>query len=157
MKPTRYYRVAQMAKQILSEKEPPVNPKLKGFVTNIEEDTITNKNFRKVLYTGKHSQLVLMVIKPKDDIGEEVHDVDQFFRIDSGSGKVIINGNEQKISDGFAIVIPAGAKHNIINDGTKDLKLYTIYSPPHHEDKIVRLTKEDAKGDTESFKGVTTE
>lgn len=150
-------KIKEIAKKIISEKEPPVNPKLKGFVTNIENDTINNKNFRKVLYTGKNSQLVLMSIKPKEDIGNEVHDVDQFFRVDSGSGKVIINGVEQEISDGFAIVIPAGAKHNIVNDSSKDLKLYSIYSPPHHEDKTIHKTKEQALKDKEHFTGKTSE
>lgn len=152
------YNIQQIAKQILSqEKEPPVNPKLKGFVTDIEKDTIDNKNFRKVLYTGKNSQLVLMSLKPKEDIGIEVHDVDQFFRIDAGSGKVVINDIEHKVSNGFAIVVPAGAKHNVINDGTTDLKLYSIYSPPHHKDKTVHKTKEIALKDKEHFDGVTTE
>jgi len=151
-------KIRQIAKQIIcQEKEPPVNPKLKGFVTNIEEDTVKNKNFRKVLYTGKNSQLVLMSIKPKEDIGVEVHDVDQFFRIDAGTGKVVINGVEHKLSNGFAIVVPAGAKHNIINDGTEDLKLYSIYSPPHHQDKTIHKTKEIALKDTEHFDGKTTE
>ena len=102
---------------------------LKGFVTNIEEDTLKNKNFRKVLYTGKHSQLVLMSLKHGEDIGEEIHDdTDQFFRIEKGSGTVVINGVKKPISDGSAIVIPQGAKHNVINDGEKDqpLSLYTI-------------------------------
>jgi mannose-6-phosphate isomerase-like protein (cupin superfamily) len=137
-------KIIQIAKQVLSEQEPAVNPDLKGFVTNIEDDTVKNKNFRKVLYTGEHSQLVLMSIKPKEDIGEEVHDVDQFFRIDEGSGKVVINGITHKISNGFAIVVPAGARHNVINDGKTDLKLYSLYSPPHHRDKVVHRTKRDA-------------
>jgi mannose-6-phosphate isomerase-like protein (cupin superfamily) len=152
------YKVSEIAMQLIkAEKEPPVNPKLKGFVTDIEKDTVKNENFRKVLYTGKNSQLVLMSIKPKEDIGIEVHDVDQFFRIDAGSGKVVINDVEHKVSNGFAIVIPAGAKHNIINDGTEDLKLYSIYSPPHHKDKVVHKTKEIALKDTEKFDGKTTE
>jgi len=151
--------VLKVANQIVkAEKEPPVNPKLKGFVTDIEKDTVKNENFRKVLYTGKNSQLVLMSIKPKQDIGVEVHDVDQFFRIDAGSGKVVINDVEHKISNGFAIVIPAGAKHNVINDGTEDLKLYSIYSPPHHKDQVVHKTKEIAlKDKTDKFDGKTTE
>ena len=147
----------EITKQSEEEQEPPVNSDLKGFVTNIEEDTIDNKNFRKVLYTGKNTQLVLMSLKPKEDIGDEVHDVDQFFRVDSGSGKVVINGTEHKISDGFAIVIPAGAKHNVINDGTKDLKLYSLYSPPHHADGTIHKTKEEALKAKEHFTGKTTE
>jgi len=141
-----------------ASKEPPQDKSLKGFVTNIEEDTTKNTNFRKVLYTGKNSQLVLMSLKPKEDIGDEIHDVDQFFRIDSGSGKVIINGKEHKVSDGFAFVIPAGAKHNVINDGTENLKLYSIYSPPHHVDGIVHKTKAEALADkTDKYEGKTTE
>jgi mannose-6-phosphate isomerase-like protein (cupin superfamily) len=150
-------KIQQIAKQILSEKEPPVDSKLKGYVVNIEKETVNNSNFRKVLYTGEHSQLVLMSIKPKQDIGIEVHDVDQFFRIDAGSGKVIINDVEHKVSDGFAIVIPAGAKHNVVNDGDEDLKLYSIYSPPHHKDKTVHKTKEIALKDKEHFDNKTTE
>jgi mannose-6-phosphate isomerase-like protein (cupin superfamily) len=133
------------------------NPQLKGFVTDIEKDTINNNNFRKVLYTGKHSQLVLMSINPGDDIGEEIHNVDQFFRIDSGSGKVIINGKEHKIFDGSAFIVPAGAKHNVVNDEKKSLKLYSIYSPPHHKDKIIHKTKEKAMKDKEHFDKKTTE
>jgi len=129
----------------------------KGFVTNIEEDTLGNDNFRKVLYTGENSQLVLMSLKEGEDIGEEVHTVDQFFRIDQGEGKTIINGEEHSISDGFSISIPAGAKHNIINTGTEDLKLYSLYSPPQHEDGTVHTTKEEAMADEEKFDGETTE
>lgn len=129
---------------------------VRGFVTNIEDDTVKNNYFRKVLYTGKHSQLVLMSIKPGDEIGEETHDnIDQFFRIDKGQGKVIINDISHDISDGFAFIIPAGAKHNVVNDGTEDLKLYSIYSPPNHLDKTTHKTKADVK--EEHFDGKTTE
>ncbi len=153
-----FENLIRLAKEIITEKEPPVDPKLKGFVTDIENDTINNSNFRKVLYTGEHSQLVLMSIKVGEDIGDEVHDVDQFFRVDEGTGKVIINGHETEIKDGFAIVVPAGAKHNIINTGTTSLKLYSIYSPPHHLDKVVHRTKEEASKDkTDVYKGKTTE
>jgi mannose-6-phosphate isomerase-like protein (cupin superfamily) len=131
---------------------------LKGFVSNIEKDTIANTNFRKVLYTGKNSQLVLMSLLPGQDIGEEVHDdTDQFFRVEKGKGSVVINGTKKAISDGSAIIIPQGAKHNVINDGEEILSLYTIYSPPHHEDKILHRTKEEAESDKESFNGKTTE
>lgn len=131
---------------------------LKGFISNIEKDTVGNKNFRKVLYTGKNSQLVLMSLKPGEDIGEEVHkDTDQFFRVDSGSGKVVINGVSTKVKDGFAIVIPQGAKHNVINTGKEDLKIYSIYSPPHHADGTIHKTKEEALSDKEHFDGKTTE
>src|SRR6187401_2997761 len=112
---------------------------MKGFKSNIEKDTLENSNFRKVLYTSHHSQLVLMSLNPKEEIGEEIHpENDQFFRIESGQGECIIDGNKYGIGDGDAIVIPAGAKHNIINvDNLRALKMYTIYSPPHHKDRTV--------------------
>lgn len=132
---------------------------MKGFFTNIEKETLENENFRKVLYTAKHSQLVLMSLKPKEEIGEEVHpDNDQFFRFEKGEGKVIIDGNEYYVSDGSAIVVPAGARHNVINTSeTESLKLYTIYSPAHHKDGIVRATKEEAMANEAEFDGITTE
>ena len=134
---------------------------MKGFNTNIEKETIENTNFRKVLYTGKHSQLVLMSLKPNEDIGMEVHpDNDQFFRFEKGVGECIIDGNKYELGDGSVIVVPAGAQHNVINTSeTDDLKLYTIYSPAHHKDGIVRATKEEAekKENDEEFDGVTTE
>lgn len=132
---------------------------MKGFCANIEKDTLENSNFRKVLYTGKNSQLVLMSLKPKEEIGMEVHpDNDQFFRFEKGQGKCIIDGNEYELSDGVAIVVPAGAQHNIINvSETEELKMYTIYSPAHHKDGIVRATKEEAEANEEDFDGVTTE
>jgi mannose-6-phosphate isomerase-like protein (cupin superfamily) len=132
---------------------------MKGYNSNIEKETLENSNFRKVLYTAKHCQLVLMSLKPNEDIGMEVHtDNDQFFRFEKGQGKCIIDGNEYSVADGFAVVVPAGAQHNIINiSATEDLKLYTIYSPAHHKDGIVRTTKEDAEKNEEEFDGVTTE
>lgn len=132
---------------------------MKGFNSNIEKDTRENANFRKVVYTSTHSQLVLMSLKPGEDIGMEVHaDNDQFFRFESGTGKVLIDGNEYAVSDGSAIVVPAGAEHNVINTGSDDLKLYTIYSPAHHQDGIVHATKAEALADeTEHFDGKTTE
>jgi len=131
---------------------------LKGFVTDIEKDTVKNDNFRKVLYTGKNSQLVLMSLNPGEDIGEEVHkDTDQFFRVDSGKGQVIINDKSHDIKDGFAIVIPQGAKHNVVNTGKEPLKIYSIYSPPHHQKDVVHKTKEEAEADKEHFDGKTTE
>ncbi len=132
---------------------------MKGFCINIEEATLENDNFRKVLYTSKHSQLVLMSLKPEEDIGMEVHEEnDQFFRFEKGQGKCIIDGNEYKLSDGVAVVVPAGAQHNIVNTSkTDDLKLYTIYSPAHHKDKIVRSTKEEAEANEAEFDGKTTE
>lgn len=134
---------------------------MKGFNANIEKETIENTNFRKVLYTSKHSQLVLMSLRPMEEIGMEVHpDNDQFFRFEKGMGKCIIDGNSYDVSDGSAIIVPAGAQHNVINtSGTEDLKLYTIYSPAHHKDGVVRTTKAEAekKENDEEFDGVTTE
>ena len=132
---------------------------MKGFNANIEKETLENNNFRKVLYTGKHSQLVLMSLLPNEEIGMEVHpDNDQFFRFEKGQGKCIIDGNEYNVEDGSAIIVPAGAQHNIINtSGEEDLKLYTIYSPAHHKDGIIRATKEEAESDSPEFDGTTTE
>ncbi len=132
---------------------------MKGFHSNIEKDTLENANFRKVLYTGKHCQLVLMSLKPKEEIGMEVHlENDQFFRFEKGQGKCIIDGNEYAVADGSAIIVPAGAQHNIINtSGTEDLKLYTIYSPAHHKDGIIRATKQEAEAQDAEFDGKTTE
>ncbi len=120
-----------------------------GFVTNIEEATLNNDNFRKVIFTAPHSQLVLMKLDPGEEIGMETHrDVDQFFRIERGTGKVIMNGEEHSISDGFAVVVPAGAEHNVVNTGSEALKLYTIYSPAHHRDGVIHKTKAEAEADT---------
>jgi mannose-6-phosphate isomerase-like protein (cupin superfamily) len=132
---------------------------MKGFAENIEKSTLENGNFRKVLYTAKHSQLVLMSLKPMEEIGMEVHtDNDQFFRIEKGQGKCIIDGNEYEIENGTAIVVPAGAEHNVMNvSESEDLKLYTIYSPAHHKDGIVRVTKEEAMVQEAEFDGKTTE
>lgn len=132
---------------------------MKGYFTNIEKDTLENENFRKVLYTSKHSQLVLMSLRPKEEIGMEVHpENDQFFRIEKGKGECIIDGNRYELEDGVAIVVPAGAEHNVINTSdTEELKLYTIYSPPHHKDGIVRPTKEEAEANEAGFNGITTE
>lgn len=132
---------------------------MNGFHSNIETDTTQNTNFRKVLYTGKNSQLVLMSLAPGEDIGQEVHsENDQFFRFEAGNGTVVIDDNEYTVSDGSAIVVPAGAEHNVINTSeTEALKLYTIYSPAHHKDGIVRATKAEAEQDDEHFDGVTTE
>lgn len=132
---------------------------MKGFNTDIEKETLNNKNFRKVLYTSKHSQLVLMNLKPKEDIGMEVHpENDQFFRFEKGKGKVIIDGNKYDVKDGSAIVIPAGAKHNVINlSGTDELKMYTIYSPANHKDGTIHATKKDAEEQKEEFDGQTSE
>lgn len=132
---------------------------MEGYKSNIEKETLKNKNFRKVLYTASHCQLVLMTLKPKEEIGVEVHpDNDQFFRFEAGRGRVEIDGNKYTVKDGDAVIIPAGAKHNVINTSvTEDLKMYTIYSPPHHKDQIVRKTKEEAEANDEEFDGKTTE
>ncbi len=132
---------------------------MKGYFVDIEAETLANKNFRRVLYTSKYSQLVLMCLKPGEEIGMEVHEEnDQFFRFESGRGKCIIDGNEYDVKDGSAIVVPAGAKHNVKNvSDTEDLKLYTIYSPAHHKDGIVRFTKEEAMANEAEFDGKTTE
>jgi mannose-6-phosphate isomerase-like protein (cupin superfamily) len=132
---------------------------LKGCVVVIEKETKKNTDFRRVLYTGKHSQLVLMSIKPSEEIGEETHkDVDQFFRFEEGEGKVIIDGVEHHVKDGNGVIVPAGAKHNVINTSKlANLKLYTIYSPPEHQDGVVRHTKKQAMASEEHFDGQTTE
>ncbi len=132
---------------------------MKGFTDNIEKSTLENNNFRKVLYTGKYSQLVLMSLKPGEEIGAEVHeDTDQFFRFERGEGKVVIDENETPVSDGSAVIVPAGSQHNVVNTSPEeDLKLYTIYSPAHHKDGIIHNTKEEAEADDEHFDGQTTE
>jgi mannose-6-phosphate isomerase-like protein (cupin superfamily) len=131
----------------------------KGFAANLEEETRKNSDFRRVLYTGKYSQLVLMYLKPKEDIGEETHDdVDQFFRFEEGEGVVVIDGYKNVVKDGSAVIVPCGAKHNVVNTSkTKYLKLYTIYSPPEHMDKVVRRTKQEALAREEHFDGKPTE
>jgi len=131
----------------------------KGFVTDIETETVKNTDFRRVLYTGKFSQLVLMCLKPGEEIGEEVHDdVDQFFRFEEGEGAVVIDDVEHAVKDGSAVIVPSGAKHNVLNTSkTADLKLYTIYSPPEHQDGVVRKTREEAMAREEHFDGKTTE
>ncbi|MDI6866222.1 cupin domain-containing protein [Methanoculleus sp.] len=131
----------------------------KGFVTDIESETKKNTYFRRVLYTGNHSQVVLMCLKPGEEIGAEVHeDVDQFFRFEEGEGVVVIDGVEHQVKDGSAVVVPNGANHNVINTSKKaPLKLYTIYSPPEHRDGVVHRTREEAMADNEHFDGKTTE
>ncbi len=132
---------------------------MKGFVTNLEQDTIANGDFRRVLYTGHHTQLVLMTLQPGEEIGSEVHpNIDQFFRFDEGEGKVVIDGVEHEVRDGFGVIIPAGAEHNVINTSVdKPLKLYTLYSPAEHIDGTIRATKADAIAQPEEFDGKTTE
>ncbi len=132
---------------------------MQGYVANIEKETEENENFRKVLYTGKFSQLVVMALKPMEEIGEETHTLDQFIRIEKGIGKAILDGVESQIEDGSAVVVPAGTKHNFVNTSeTEPMKLYTIYSPPEHRDGTVHMTKADAQADTtDEFEGKTTE
>ncbi len=132
---------------------------MKGYKTGIEKDTLENTDFRRVLYTGKHSQLVLMALKPGEEIGSEVHEsVDQFFRFEESEGKVVIDDHEYKVKDGDAAIVPSGARHNVVNTSKdKLLKLYTIYSPPEHIDKVVRHTKAEALAKPEEWDGKTTE
>ena len=131
---------------------------MKGYVTNIEEAALANENFRQVLYTAKNCQLVMMSLKPTEDIGPEVHQLDQFFRVEAGEGKAVLDGVEHPISDGFAILVPAGTQHNIINTSMdKPMKLYTVYSPPNHRDGVIHRTKADAEADSEKFDGKTSE
>ncbi|MBI4120733.1 MAG: cupin domain-containing protein [Parcubacteria group bacterium] len=128
-----------------------------GYTTNIEKLSIENENFRKVLYTDKNSQLVLMSLNPGEDIGEEVHDVDQFLRIERGTGSAVLNGVTHELHDGSVVLVPAGVKHNILNGNSSPMKLYTLYMPPHHRDGVVHTTKAEAESDTEHFDGVTSE
>lgn len=131
---------------------------MKGFVQDIEELTKDNDNFRKVVYTGKYLQLVLMTLQPGEEIGAEVHeDHDQFFRVEDGKGEVIIDNQTHQIEDDDAIIVPAGARHNVINTGDEPLKLYTIYGPPEHRDGVIHDTKENADASEEHFDGKTTE
>lgn len=131
----------------------------KGYKDNLEKITLENKNFRHVLYSAKNCQLVLMSLKPLEEIGFEVHeDTDQFFRFEKGEGKVVVNETEYKVSSGDAVIVPLGSRHNIINTSlVEDLKLYTIYTPPHHKDGIIRDTRAEAEADWPEFDGVTSE
>jgi len=131
---------------------------MNGYIVNIESLTQENENFRRVLYTAPHSQLVVMSLPPGEEIGEEVHELDQFLRVEAGMGQAILNDTTNDIQDGFAIMVPAGTKHNIINTSPdQPLKLYTIYSPPEHHDQVVHRTKADALAGAEHFDGRTTE
>ena len=130
---------------------------MKGFVEDIESIAVKNEEFRRVLYTAKNCQLVVMALKPREEIGAEVHTLDQFFRVEEGTGEAILDGTRTKIQAGFAIIVPAGANHNIINTGTVPLKLYTIYAPPNHRDGVVHPTRAAAEADNEHFDGKTTE
>lgn len=129
-----------------------------GYITNIEKRSLENSNFREVLYTNTNSQLVLMSLLAGEEIGEEVHDVDQFLRVEKGTGKAILNDVSHDITDGSGILVPAGTKHNVVNTGEAEMKLYTLYMPPHHKDGKVHKTKAEGEADTsDEFDGVTTE
>ena len=130
---------------------------MKGYVQDIEDLAIKNEEFRTVLYTAKFSQLVVMALKPEEEIGAEVHKLDQFFRVEEGSGEAVLDGVRTEIHAGFAIVVPAGTNHNIINTGMVPMKLYTLYSPPNHRDGVIHHTRADAEADNEHFDGKTTE
>jgi mannose-6-phosphate isomerase-like protein (cupin superfamily) len=130
---------------------------MKGFVKDIEGLAVKNVDFRRVLYTAKYCQLVIMALKPKEEIGAEVHTLDQFFRVEEGSGEAVLDGVRTAIRAGFAVIVPAGTNHNIINSGSVPLKLYTLYSPPNHRDGVVHHTRAGAEADDEHFDGKTTE
>ena len=131
---------------------------MKGYVANIEKLSLENNNFRRVLYTDKNSQLVLMSLTVGEEIGVEIHDVDQFLRVEKGTGSAILNDIPHAITDGSVIIVPAGTKHNVINTGSDSMKLYTLYMPPHHRDGVVHVTKADAEADTtDEFDGVISE
>lgn len=130
---------------------------MKGFVQNIESLAEKNTDFRQVLYTAKNCQLVLMALKPKEEIGAEVHKLDQFFRVEEGAGEAVLDGVRTPIRAGFAVLVPAGANHNIINTGNVPLKLYTLYAPPNHRDGVVHHTRDEAEADSEHYDGKTTE
>ena len=130
---------------------------MKGFVKDIEGLAVKNVDFRRVLYTAKYCQLVIMALKPKVEIGAEVHTLDQFFRVEEGSGEAVLDGVRTAIRAGFAVIVPAGTNHNIINSGSVPLKLYTLYSPPNHRDGVVHHTRAEAEADDEHFDGKTTE
>lgn len=124
---------------------------MKGYVTNLEKESKENTDFRRVLYTANHSQLVLMLLQPGEEIGEEVHELDQFIRVEKGEGKAILDGVEYEVGDGFAIVVPQGTRHNVVNTGAGEMKLYTVYSPPQHKDGVIHKTKAEAQSDDEHY------
>lgn len=130
---------------------------MKGFVQDIEGIAVKNDDFRQVLYTAENCQLVVMALKPTEEIGAEVHTLDQFFRVEEGTGEAVLDGVRTVISAGFAVLVPAGANHNIINTGSVPMKLYTIYSPPNHRDGVIHHTRAEAEADNEHFDGKTTE
>ena len=130
---------------------------MKGYIQDIEAIATRNEDFRKVLYTAQHCQLVVMALKPNEEIGAEVHKLDQFFRVEQGTGAAVLDGVRTPLQAGYAVVVPAGAKHNIINTGTEPLKLYTLYAPPNHRDGVIHHTRAEAEADTEHFDGKTSE
>lgn len=131
---------------------------MKGYVANIEKLSLENDNFRKVLYTDKNSQLVLMSLLAGEEIGEEIHDVDQFLRVEKGTGTAILSDIPHDLADGSVIIVPAGTKHNVINTGNSEMKLYTLYMPPHHKDGVIHKTKIEGEADTsDEFDGKTSE
>lgn len=130
---------------------------MKGYIQNIEDIANKNQDFRQVLYTAGNVQLVVMSLKPKEEIGMEIHELDQFFRVEEGSGEALLDGVSTAIRAGFAVLVPAGTNHNIINTGNVPLKLYTLYAPPNHRDQIVHHTRAEAEKDNEHFDGKTTE
>jgi mannose-6-phosphate isomerase-like protein (cupin superfamily) len=130
---------------------------MSGFVQDIESLAVKNEEFRRVVYTAKHCQLVVMALKPKEEIGAEVHKLDQFFRVEEGTGEAVLGGVRTAIRAGFAVLVPAGTNHNIINTGSVPLKLYTLYAPPNHRDGVVHHTRAEADADNEHFDGKTTE
>jgi mannose-6-phosphate isomerase-like protein (cupin superfamily) len=146
-----------LAQQTSSIKQNQKGVVMKGFVQDIEDLAIKNDDFRRVLYTTKQCQLVLMALKPKEEIGAEVHKSDQFFRVEEGTGEAVLDGVRTPIRAGFAVVVPAGVNHNIINTGNVPMKLYTLYAPPNHRDGVVHHTRADADADNEHFDGKTTE
>ena len=146
-----------LAQQTSSVKQNKKGVVMKGFVQDIEDLAVKNADFRRVLYTTKQCQLVLMTLKPKEEIGAEVHKSDQFFRVEEGTGEAVLDGVRTPIRAGFAVVVPAGVNHNIINTGNVPMKLYTLYAPPNHRDGVVHHTRADAEADNEHFDGKTTE
>ena len=130
---------------------------MKGYVQDIESIATGNHDFRRVLYTAQHCQLVVMSLKPQEDIGAEVHKLDQFFRVEAGRGVAELDGVRTPIQAGHAVIVPAGTRHNIINTSAEPLKLYTLYAPPNHRDGVVHATRADAQADTEHFDGKTSE
>ncbi len=126
---------------------------MKGYVQDIEGIAIRNEDFRKVLYTARHCQLVVMALQPGEEIGAEVHTLDQFFRVEQGTGEAVLDGVRKPLQAGYAVVVPAGAEHNIVNTGTEPLKMYTIYAPPNHRDGVIHHSRAEAEADTEQFDG----